>query len=381
MNSPLEKLEVFPWNENLDTGIAVIDAQHRKLVSLLNQLAATLTRGNLLETNDIFTKLTQYAEFHFETEEAIWAEHLGDDSWLSSHQLSHSSFLPKVLELKESEATRSHTEVIESIILFLIRWLAFHILDSDKRMAFFIQHRHAGLSFDDAKIASDKKMSGSIRLVIETVMHMYDSLSSTTLELMRESHKRLAIEKELHKANKQLLKANLRLEALAITDQLTDLYNRRHFNNVFARELKRAKRDKAPLALIMLDIDHFKKINDQLGHSAGDRVLIQVGQKLKEICHRPGDFPFRLGGEEFCILAANLDHQGTAEFAEIIRKKIEDLNIPNQYMSTQQYLTVSIGCVTQIPGKADTIDSFMSMADTRLYQAKEQGRNRVVCGA
>jgi hemerythrin-like metal-binding protein len=309
MNSPLEKLEVFPWNENLDTGIAVIDAQHRKLVSLLNQLAATLTRGSLLETNDIFTKLTQYAEFHFETEEAIWAEHLGDDSWLSSHQLSHSSFLPKVLELKESEAIRSHTEVIESIILFLIRWLAFHILDSDKRMAFFIQHRHAGLSFDDAKIASDKKMSGSIRLVIETVMHMYDSLSSTTLELMRESHKRLAIEKELHKANKQLLKANLRLEALAITDQLTDLYNRRHFNNVFARELKRAKRDKAPLALIMLDIDHFKKINDQLGHSAGDRVLIQVGQKLKEICHRPGDFPFRLGGEEFCILAANLDHK------------------------------------------------------------------------
>ncbi|WP_374567521.1 bacteriohemerythrin, partial [Nitrosomonas sp.] len=130
MNSPLEKLEVFPWNENLDTGIAVIDAQHRKLVSLLNQLAATLTRGNLLETNDIFTKLTEYAEFHFETEEAIWAEHLGNDSWLSSHQLSHSSFLPKVLELKGSEATRSHTEVIESIILFLIRWLAFHILDS-----------------------------------------------------------------------------------------------------------------------------------------------------------------------------------------------------------------------------------------------------------
>ncbi|MBX3616129.1 GGDEF domain-containing protein [Nitrosomonas sp.] len=379
MNNPLEKLEVFPWNENLDTGIAIIDEQHKRLVLLLNQLADTLVRGNVVEINDIFTKLTQYAEFHFETEEVIWAEHFGDDSWLSSHQLSHSSFLPKVLELKENGSTQSHTEVIERIILFLIRWLAFHILDSDKRMAYFIQYRNKDLSFDDAKIAADKKMSGSIRLVIETVMRMYDSLSSTTLKLMRESHERLAIEKELHKANKQLLKANLRLEALAITDQLTDLHNRRHFNNVFTRELKRAKRDKIPLALIMLDIDHFKKVNDHLGHSAGDRVLIQVSQKLKEICHRPGDFPFRLGGEEFCILAANLNHQGTVEFAEIIRKEIEDLNIPVQHSSTQQYLTVSVGCVTQIPGKTDTIDSFMSVADIRLYKAKELGRNRVIC--
>ena len=379
MNKSLEKLEVFPWNENLDTGIAIIDEQHKQLVLLLNQLAAALTRDNLLEINDIFAELTQYAEFHFATEEQIWIEYLGNDSWLSSHQLSHSSFLPKALELSASGTNRSQAQVIENFILFLIRWLAFHILDSDKRMAIFIQHRNEGLSFDEAKIASEKKMSGSIRVVIETVMRMYDSLSSRTLDLMRESHKRLAIEKELQKTNKQLLKANLKLESLAITDHLTNLFNRRHFKIVFTQELKRAKRDKIPLALLILDIDHFKKINDQFGHSIGDQVLIQVGQKLKEICHRPGDFLFRFGGEEFCILAANLDQQGTVEFAEIIRKEIENLRIPNHHTNTQQYLTASIGCVTQIPGKTDTIDSFISAADSRLYQAKELGRNRIVC--
>ncbi|MBS0299866.1 MAG: bacteriohemerythrin [Proteobacteria bacterium] len=380
MNHLLDKFEVFPWNENLDTGITIIDEQHKKLVSLLNRLAAALARGNPIETNDIFTELTHYAEFHFETEEAIWLEHFGNDSWLSSHQLSHSSFLPKVVELKEGEKNKSQNEIIESIILFLIRWLAFHILDSDKRMALLIQYINNGLSFDQAKIASDKKMSGSIRVVIETVMQMYDSLSSRTMELMRESHKREQIEKELHKANKQLRKANLRLESLAVTDQLTDLFNRRHFNTIFARELKRAKRDKTPLALIMLDIDHFKKINDHYGHSAGDRALMQISRKLKEICHRPGDFPFRLGGEEFGILAANLDCQGTTEFAEIIRKEMENLHIHNEYSSTARYLTVSIGSITRIPGKTDTVDSFMSVADTRLYQAKELGRNRVVAG-
>lgn len=380
MNYLLDKFEVFPWNENLDTGIAIIDEQHKKLVSLLNRLAAALARGNPVETNDIFTELTHYAEFHFETEEAIWLEHFGDDSWLSSHQLSHSSFLPKVIELKNREKNKSQNEIIESIILFLIRWLAFHILDSDKRVALLIQYINNGLTFDEAKIASDKKMSGSIRVVIETVMHMYDSLSSRTLELMRESHKREQIEKELHKANKQLRKANLRLELLAVTDQLTDLFNRRHFNTIFARELERAKRDKIPLALIEMDIDHFKKINDNYGHSAGDRALVQVSQKLKEICHRPGDFLFRLGGEEFGILAANLDYQGTTEFAEIIRMEIENLKIRNQYNSSAQYLTVSIGSISRIPGKTDTVDSFMSLADTRLYQAKELGRNRVIAG-
>ena len=161
-----------------------------------------------------FDELEKYAEFHFETEEAIWIEYFGDDSWLSSHQLTHSSFLPKVVEIKEQETNKPQNEIIESIILFLIRWLAFHILDNDKRMAFVVQNVNKGLSFEEAKVVSDKKMSGSIRVLIETVMSMYDSLSSRTLVLMRENHERQKIEDELHKADKQLRKVNLKLEAL-----------------------------------------------------------------------------------------------------------------------------------------------------------------------
>ena len=253
-------IEVFPWNKNFETGIPLIDEQHKQLVSLLNKLATSLVRGNSIEINGVFDNLTKYAEFHFESEEEIWAEYFGSDSWLSSHQISHSSFLPKVMALKEQEIRKPQTEIIESIMLFLIRWLAFHIMDNDKRMALLVHNINKGLSFEEAKAAADKKMNGSIRALIETVMTMYDSLSSRTLALMRESHERQKIENALNKTNRELRKANLRLESLAITDQLTGLFNRRHFNHVFARELNRARREKTYFALLILDIDFFKKI-------------------------------------------------------------------------------------------------------------------------
>ena len=378
MNNHLDHFEVFPWNKNFETGIATIDEQHKVLVSLLNELAGTLARDDQLEINRVFDELAEYANFHFETEEAIWVEYFGDDSWLSSHQLTHSSFLPKVVELKEQDTNKPLIEIIESIVKFLIRWLAFHIIDSDKRLAFVVHNMEKGLSFEEAKIASDKKMSGSIRVLIETVMAMYDGLSSRTLDLMRERHERRKIEEELHEANTQLREANIKLEELAITDQLTGLFNRRHFNNIFKQELKRANRENTYLSLIIMDIDFFKKLNDNYGHSKGDRVLVQLGQKLINLCQRPGDYAFRLGGEEFGVLAANLEPQGTVEFAEILRKGIEALGIPHEYSDAAKILTVSIGSITMMPDETDTIDDYMSIADARLYKAKKLGRNQVV---
>jgi diguanylate cyclase (GGDEF)-like protein/hemerythrin-like metal-binding protein len=378
MNNHLDHFEVFPWNKNFETGIATIDEQHKVLISLLNELAGTLAHDDQLEINRVFDELAEYANFHFETEEAIWVEYFGDDSWLSSHQLTHSSFLPKVVELKEQDTNKPLIEIIESIVKFLIRWLAFHIIDSDKRLAFVVHNMEKGLSFEEAKIASDKKMSGSIRVLIETVMAMYDGLSSRTLDLMRERHERRKVEEELHEANTQLREVNIKLEELAITDQLTGLFNRRHFNNIFKQELKRANRENTYLSLIIMDIDFFKKLNDNYGHSKGDRVLVQLGQKLINLCQRPGDYAFRLGGEEFGVLAANLEPKGTVEFAEIVRKGIEALNIPHEYSDAAKILTVSIGSITMMPDETDTIDDYMSIADARLYKAKKLGRNQVV---
>lgn len=284
----------------------------------------------------------------------------------------------KVVELKEQDTNKPLIEIIEGIVKFLIRWLAFHIIDNDKRLALVVHNMRKGLSLEEAKVATDKKMSGSIRVLIETVMSMYDGLSSRTLDLMRERHERRKVEEELHKANTQLREVNIQLEELAITDQLTGLFNRRHFNNVFKQELKRANRENTYLSLIILDIDFFKKLNDNYGHSEGDRELVQVSQKLINLCQRPGDYAFRLGGEEFGVLAANLETQGTVEYAEIVRKGVEALDIPHEYSDVAKFLTVSIGTVIMMPDETDTIDDYMAIADARLYKAKELGRNQVV---
>ncbi|MCG8564994.1 MAG: hemerythrin domain-containing protein, partial [Desulfobacterales bacterium] len=99
--------EVFPWNSNFETGHPRIDQQHKKLVTLLNQLAKTLITNEILEVNSAFTELTQYANRHFEEEERIWINAFGQDPWVASHQMSHASFLPKVIEIKDQKTDQS----------------------------------------------------------------------------------------------------------------------------------------------------------------------------------------------------------------------------------------------------------------------------------
>lgn len=165
---------------------------------------------------------------------------------------------------------------------------------------------------------------------------------------------------------------------LAITDPLTGLYNRRHFDAIFHQELARAKRNKQELALIIFDIDHFKQLNDRYGHGQGDDALKSIAERLQNICRRPGDFPFRLGGEEFGVLAVDQSGHMGELFAEIIRGSVEDLKIENADSAVSDYMTASFGVASGVPGADDTVESFLAVADARLYQAKAEGRNRVV---
>jgi diguanylate cyclase (GGDEF)-like protein/hemerythrin-like metal-binding protein len=366
----IDHFEVFPWNDNFNTGNAIIDEQHRQLVHLLNKLATTLVDDEFSIVNKAFDELADYANMHFDQEEGIWLQYFSDDSWFSSHQLSHASFLPRVIELKEQEAGKPLSDVVEQIIKFLIRWLAFHIIDNDKRMAIVVEAMESGASIEEAKILADKKMSGSMRVLIETVLTMYDGLSSRTLELLRERSAR-------SKAEEQLKEANKKLEELSITDQLTGLHNRRYLDSVFENESRRAQRNKSLLTYYLIDIDYFKSFNDNFGHLAGDSALKQVADRLKEICRRPTDFAFRIGGEEFGILSINRAMDEAAMFGEIIRKSIEDLKFLHEYSEVSQYVTVSVGGVCKIPSPEGRLDEYVEIADKRLYRAKSSGRNRV----
>ncbi len=174
--------------------------------------------------------------------------------------------------------------------------------------------------------------------------------------------------------------ANQRLAEMAVKDELTGAYNRRHFNEVFKAELSRRWRSHAPLAFCILDIDHFKRYNDHYGHQAGDKVLQSISVAVSNELKRAGDEFFRLGGEEFGILLiGNEELQAAEDFIETIRATIEALAIPHT-MSEHGIVTASFGLVLlerDSPALARPEEIYLN-ADKLLYQAKADGRNCVV---
>ena len=167
------------------------------------------------------------------------------------------------------------------------------------------------------------------------------------------------------------------LSNLAINDGLTGIYNRRYFDETLAREWKRTMREKAPLSLIMLDIDYFKKYNDTYGHQAGDECLRQVATTISGALRRPADMAARYGGEEFVVVLPNLKLEDSAKFGETIRAKIEALKMEHKQSDANPFITVSLGIASVVPSSISSYEELVGAADKALYSAKNKGRNRV----
>ena len=180
----------------------------------------------------------------------------------------------------------------------------------------------------------------------------------------------------VHQRTEELERANRCLQDLSKIDELTGLYNRRHLNEVFSNEYRRAYRENTYISLIVFDIDYFKKINDRYGHAFGDLCLIKAARVIQENLHRLPDFAFRYGGEEFIILLPNTDIDGALFVAESVRKAIARLVVWNERHSAS--MTVSVGIASEVPQERDGHEKMFILADQRLYKAKENGRNQVV---
>jgi hemerythrin-like metal-binding protein len=186
-----ELLEIFPWHENFATGILQIDEQHQRLVHLLNKLASGLAfQADTRDLNNIFNELADYAVYHFQTEENVWHQYLAGDMWEEAHRKSHESFVSDVLKLKDQENSKPFSEVLEDVLSFLTHWLIFHILDSDKRMSKVVLAVQSGMSLEQAKQHADQENSGAAEDLIETVLSMNDTLTTRTLQLMKEVKER-----------------------------------------------------------------------------------------------------------------------------------------------------------------------------------------------
>jgi diguanylate cyclase (GGDEF)-like protein len=167
------------------------------------------------------------------------------------------------------------------------------------------------------------------------------------------------------------------IQHLSMVDQLTNIPNRRSFDNRLHIEWNRAIREHLPLSFLMIDVDKFKNYNDTYGHQQGDVVLKTAADVFRQSVKRPGDFAARWGGEEFVVVLPNTVLSGALELAEKIRTDVENVLIPCADGSTNR-VTISIGVNATIPVQGGSVDTFISNADKALYEAKDQGRNRVV---
>jgi len=476
----LDEVEIFPWNDNFTTGIDIIDQQHQQLVFLINELARHIAYQSDVPTlNKIFDQLKDYAHYHFETEEQIWHDYMEGDDWLKGHEKTHASFLTEVSEIKEHENGESLEEILEEILSFLIHWLAFHILDSDKRMAQVVLAMQAGETLEQAKVTTVGKMDGAMRVLIETILTMYDNLSARTLAFMKEVTERERAQERLRltssviehsleaifitddqhmvidcnpafsamcnldheqilgkniyklkpvladpllndsimegllevghwagevwlerksgnkepewltysviKANdgailnyvgvfssmSQLVQRQMTLEQAANYDLLTDLPNRRLLADRLQQSLLRAQRSQKSVAVCFLDLDGFKAVNDSLGHSAGDTLLIETAQRLqREI--RTVDTVARLGGDEFVLVLEGLSEVDA--ITPLLNKLLSVISEPVKVGDNYAQVTASMGVVIGKQG-SDTSESLLEKADKAMYQAKQAGKS------
>lgn len=184
---------------------------------------------------------------------------------------------------------------------------------------------------------------------------------------------------ETVRAEQELKKVNEKLKMLSVIDGLTQIPNRRRFDEYLDSEWKRHYRDKGSLAVVICDIDFFKLYNDHYGHQGGDECLQKVARAIHECAGRPGDLAARYGGEEFVLILPNTDVTGALVVAEKVRMKTASLKIPHDKSKAGEYVSLSLGVSAMVPGTDNSAEGLVKEADEGLYQAKANGRNQVFC--
>ena len=204
-----------------------------------------------------------------------------------------------------------------------------------------------------------------------------DVTSQKQSERLREAYSQ-ELERQVRERTQELSEANEKLQRLSDCDGLTGIANRRKFDAVLESEWNRAKRNASPLALFMIDVDHFKAYNDHLGHHMGDECLRRIAQAIASTAKRAGELAARYGGEEFAVILPGLAGDSARNVADNLCASILKLAIAHEKSPTSKVVTVSIGVASCVPSGACPAESLVQAADANLYEAKRQGRNRMV---
>ncbi|MFO7932144.1 MAG: diguanylate cyclase [Desulfosalsimonas sp.] len=239
-------------------------------------------------------------------------------------------------------------------------------------------------SREDRVIENAEAVAGSAEFSGNPLLQPYQELLGEYKKLFRQTRRLVKMsdrmQKNLNELNEELEANKEILSRMSYVDGLTQIANRRRFNEYIEAEWKRGLRNGSPLAMVLLDLDHFKPYNDNYGHSAGDMCLVEVAGVLSGTVKRPGDLVARYGGEEFAILLPETDVSGAITVASEARFNVEAAGLVHEYSTIAGVVTVSIGVAAMLPDRARYYQELVDAADQQLYAAKEAGRNQVKGG-
>ena len=366
-------MESFIWSPAYETGLTEVDAQHQQLVTLINQYGDHVANSPDIRVEDIerlFADLAEYADYHFVEEETLMRNSGLDQGYVDAHHDQHAHFLEQVSRFF-SGLTPSDREGQRRLLMFLVHWLAYHILGTDKVMARQIELIQSGIDPEEASRTAGQSFGK------EAMEPLLKALNDLFLEVMKRNRElselNESLELKVRDRTAELNAANQRLEELANTDLLTGLPNRRHALSRLTLAWNDSLRRGEPLACLLLDADHFKAINDSYGHDAGDVVIRELGQHLRD-CLRTDDLVARMGGDEFLVILPRTDLAGAMRVGWELRDHVASLRI--QAGAGVWKGSLSIGAAERDATQGD-YEALIKAADEGLYAAKHKGRNTV----
>ena len=234
------------------------------------------------------------------------------------------------------------------------------------------------IAYDPAKREFPVAPSGNedeVGVIQNAIIDMVEKLNAFAHELS-ETNRNLEV--KVQERTKELEAANERLEKLTMTDMLTGLPNRRHFELQYAQLWELSKRNGLRLSVVICDIDFFKRINDTYGHLVGDKVLSKIAEILKSTSKRSTDYMARIGGEEFILILPDADETHAKAFCEMIQEHMKNLHVKLDEKTVLENITFSFGISTLVPKEGMWIKAALKQADDALYEAKNSGRNKMV---
>jgi len=366
-------MDTFVWDQYFTTGLPAVDEQHHALIDAFNDLSDALQRNNAGDAEgltDAYERMVAYAQFHFAEEELLMRDRGVDARHVQTHISLHRQFIDQVATMWRSRGALQ--DPAQSFVGFLTSWLGLHILGIDQSLTRQVAFMDRGGTAEQAWAQEMQVHDQATQALIGMVGRLYHVLSVQNTELAQANQ---LLEERVEQRTRELAQANVRLEAFARTDGLLQIANRSYFDDRLTEACASAFRREQPLGLLMIDVDFFKRYNDNYGHPAGDACLQAVVRAVAQSLPRSTDLLARYGGEELAVILPDTDAAGTAVVAARVVAQVAALALPHKSSDAAPHVTVSVGGVSVVPGGKEAGVQMLADADAALYHAKAAGRN------